>query len=390
MQVYKAFFKVISKNKSQIAIYIVIFLVLAIILGNQNVNSEDTDFQETKINIAFISKDKDSELIKGLKNYISKNTNIVDIGESKENLQDALFFRQVEYIVTVPNGFTEKILNGDRNIEIEKNTIPNSISEVYIDNLINGYLNTVIMYTSTLDNLSQSELVKYVDKDLSYNTEVEVSTYDNGYVNNSYARNYFNYLAYSMFEILILGVSAVMMTFNEKNLRMRNLSSALTLRSMNFQLVLGNITYAVGVWIIMISVSFIMYKDYMFSTNGVLLILNSFIFTLAALSISLLVASFIRSRNAMSAAANVVSLGSCFISGVFVPQEYLGETVIFIARFNPTYWYAKANNDIALLSNFNKENLIPIINSMLITLGFSLAILAVTLVVIKQKRLSNY
>lgn len=73
-----------------------------------------------------------------------------------------------------------------------------------------------------------------------------------------------------------------------------------------------------------------------------------------------------------------------------MPQAYLGYTVITIARFNPTHWYVKANNEISILVNYSKENLTPIIMSILIVFGFTLAILAVTLVVMKQKRLRNY
>lgn len=181
-----------------------------------------------------------------------------------------------------------------------------------------------------------------------------------------------------------------MTTFNNKDLKMRNLSSALTLRSMNYQMILGNITFTVLLWMIMIVASFVMYGSYMFTINGLLFLLNSFVFSIAVLSISLLIGNLINSKNAMSAAANVVSLGSCFISGVFVPQAYLGESVINIARFNPTYWYVKANNEISLLVNYSNENLTPIFMSMLVVCGFALAILAVTLVVIKQRRLSNY
>ena len=180
-----------------------------------------------------------------------------------------------------------------------------------------------------------------------------------------------------------------MLTFENKDLKMRNLSSALTMRSLNFQLVLGNISYAIVVWIIMILASFIMYKGYMFSMNGILFLANSFIFTFAALSIGLFISTIVKNRSAMSAAANVVSLGFCFISGVFVPQEYLGKTVISIAKFNPVYWYVKANEEISVLVNLNETNVTPIIYSMLIVFGFAVAILSVTLVIMKQRRFSS-
>lgn len=389
MQVYKAFFKIIHKNLGQLLIYMIIFVVFAIVLGNSKQNPNDINFEDTKVNIAFINKDEDTKIVSGLKEYLRKNTNIIEVGKTKEDMQDALYFREVEYIVTIPKGFTKEILNNSDKIYIEKNSRSDSISEVYIDNLINRYLNTVKAYTLSSGNISQSQLVKYVGKDLDYNTKVEVSTYENGYVSNPGCKNYYNYLAYSMFAILILGVTAIMLTFENKDLKMRNLSSALTMRSLNFQLVLGNISYAIVVWIIMILASFIMYKGYMFSMNGILFLVNSFIFTLSALSMGLLISTIVKSRSAMSAAANVVSLGLCFISGVFVPQEYLGKAVISIAKFNPVYWYIKANEEISILVNFNETNVVPIIYNMLIVFGFAAAILAVTLVIMKQRRFSS-
>ena len=389
MQVYKAYFKIIKKNIGQLSIYLIIFLLFAIIFGKVSTSPKDTDFESTKVNISIINKDENSKLISGLRDYLKENANIVDVGTSKEDLQDALFFREAEYIITIPKGFTKEILKGNKDINIEKTVIPNSTSEIYMDNLINRYLNTVKMYTSTIDNISQAKLVSNVNKDLSHTTDVKIKTYDNDYSNNASCANYYNFFAYSMFAVLILGISLVMISFNNKDLKRRNLASSLSMKNMNIQMVFANITYAVVVWFVMIIASFIMFKNYMFTINGLLSLLNSFVFTLAALSISILISNLVTSRNALSAVVNVIALGSCFISGVFVPQQYLGDTVLSIAKFNPTYWYVKANDDIAILVNYSNENMRPIFMSMLIVLGFALAVYAVTLVVIKQKRLSN-
>ena len=389
MQVYKAYFKIIKKNIGQLSIYLIIFLLFAIIFGKVSTSPKDTDFESTKVNISIINKDENSKLISGLRDYLKENANIVDVGTSKEDLQDALFFREAEYIITIPKGFTKEILKGNKDINIEKTVIPNSTSEIYMDNLINRYLNTIKMYTSTIDNISQAKLVSNVNKDLSHTTDVKIKTYDNDYSNNASCANYYNFFAYSMFAILILGISLVMISFNNKDLKRRNLASSLSMKNMNIQMVFANITYALVVWFVMIIASFIMFKNYMFTINGLLSLLNSFVFTLAALSISILISNLVTSRNALSAVVNVIALGSCFISGVFVPQQYLGDTVLSIAKFNPTYWYVKANDDIAILVNYSNENMRPIFMSMIIVLGFALAVYAVTLVVIKQKRLSN-
>jgi ABC-2 type transport system permease protein len=385
MQVYKAFFRVIQKNRTQIMIYLVVFMALALLLSGTYNPPQDTDFTKVKVNIAFINDDVDSQLVDGLKSYLAENANLVDIPDETQKLQDALFFRQVEYIVRVPAGFTQAMLAG-QDVQLEKTTVPDSTSNIYMDLLINKYLNTVKTYTVNMPGLSPDELNQYLKNDLAEHTEVTMIS--NG-THSAYAEKsgyYFNYLSYSLFAILILGVCSVMLVFNDTDLKRRNLCSPLRSTRMNMQMVLGNLSFAVLTWLVLISASFVMYGSFMFTVTGLLLLLNSFVFTLAALSISYLIGNLVKSRGAMSAVANVFALGSSFIGGVFVPQALLGANVLTIASFTPTYWYVKANNEIAAATNFNAANLQSIFTSMVLVLAFGVAVLGVTLVLIKQRR----
>ena len=72
MLVYKAFFKIIKKNMAQIAIYFVIFLFLAVFLASIYTDPANMDFMESKIDMVFISHDKDSKLVDGLKEFIGE------------------------------------------------------------------------------------------------------------------------------------------------------------------------------------------------------------------------------------------------------------------------------------------------------------------------------
>lgn len=387
MQIYKAFFKVIYKNLPQLLIYIGVFLFLAVFLAVSYTNPADIDFTETKVNMAFINNDTNSNLVEGLKNYLSKNANFIDIPDETKSLQDALFFREVEYIVKVPKGFTAGIMSGEV-MQLEKTPLPGSTSEVYMDSLINKYLNTVKVYIDNLQDITEERILNYVEKDLDQKAEVRLSNIVNA-VEISKSEKcalYYNYLAYSLLAALILGISAVMIVFNNTDLKKRNLCSPIKLHQINFQMILGNFSYAVIAWLVMIFASFIMFGSFMFTGKGALFLLNSFVFALVALSISYLIGNLINNMNTATGVANVFSLGTCFISGVFVPQAFLGKTVLSIASFTPTYWYVKSNNSIAELVDVNLTNLTPIFFNMFIMIAFAIAMLAVTLVVIKQKR----
>jgi ABC-2 type transport system permease protein len=385
MQVYKALFKVIEKNLPQIIIYLIVFIGVAVGLSNAGGNPADMNFTATKVSIAFINYDK-SALAEGLENYLSKNTNMIDIPDDNEKLQDALFFREIEYIIRVPKGFGENLMMG-KAVELEKTAIPGSVSEVYLDNVVNKYINTANIYISNMEGLSDKQLADFVEKDLEQKAEVRLNRKIEEVSRSQKVGIHFNYMAYSLFAVLILGVSTVMLVFQDKDLKNRNLCSPMTIRSMNTQLILGNLTYAVLAWLIMTLPGFFMFGSFMLTAKGMLFLLNSLIFSLTALSISFLVSILVKGPGAVSAAANVISLGTSFISGSMVPQELLGNTVLTIGSFTPNYWYVKSNNAIAGMADVTLKNIMPIFYNMLIVIGFAIASLAIALVVSKQKRI---
>jgi ABC-2 type transport system permease protein len=154
------------------------------------------------------------------------------------------------------------------------------------------------------------------------------------------------------------------------------------------QFILAALLYTLISWLVMIICCVIFNFKNSFNMNTVYFIINSLIFAICGASISYLIGNLVKGRNAISAISNVVTLGSCFISGVFVPQEFLGGSVLKIASFTPTYWFVKANNRIAELTQFDFSHVEPILSGMLIQVGFALAFFAVALVIAKEKRFS--
>ena len=388
MQVFKVFFKIIKANIAQMSIYLVVFLAMSIAISASSSTKSDESFSQTKTNIAFINLGENTALTKGFKEYLSKYVNFIDIENKQDKLQDALFFRDVKYIVTIPKDFTEDFLQG-KPVVVEKIIVPSSTTAMYVDMAINKYFNMAKMYVNNIPGITEENLVNEVTKGASAGTKVQLKSFGGKKQNNAFSVAYFNYIAYSLFSILILGVSSISMVFNDKSLKRRNLCSPIKYKSFNLQLILGNLVFALASYGIMAAFIFMLDRKNMMSYNGLLLSVNALVFTIAALSISYLVGLLIKGRSAQSAAANVIALGFSFISGVFVPQEFLNDKVLTFASLNPTYWYVKANNAIGTMSNFSFDNLSPVFTYMIIELGFALAIFSVALVVSKQKRITN-
>ena len=117
--------------------------------------------------------------------------------------------------------------------------------------------------------------------------------------------------------------------------------------------------------------------------------LNLFAVCIVSLSIGFLIGSIFTNSSVRMAAANTVSLSLCFVSGVFVPQEILSQTINIIASFTPIYWYVKGNNEISSLLEVKLDSIKPIITYMGIQLLFAAAIMSAGLLISKQKSFSR-
>lgn len=386
MQVFKLCLKILKKNMSSMLTYIIVFLGVSLIMSSSmtNVQEKNNIFEQEKINIAFISEES-TVLIDGFKEELGKVANFIDIPDETEALQDALYFRSVSYILRVPNGFTEKFMSGE-NVQLEKTIIPESFTNIYIDLTLDQYFNTARLYVNQIDNISQESLAQYLKSDLSSGASVELLETSNNTENQIYANYFFNYIAYSLLSVLILGMSALMLVFNDYDLKRRNACSPLSTNKANYQFILASLLFTVISWLIMIIFCLIFNYRNIANMNTVYFIINSFIFAICGSSISFLIGNLVTSPNSVSAISNVLTLGLSFISGVFVPQEVLGSSVLKIASFTPTYWFVKTNNQIAELTQFDFSHIEPILSNMLILLAFTLAFFSIALVVGKKRR----
>ncbi len=387
MPVYNLCIKIIKKNIPTLLIYIIVFLGVSILESSTAANQQKAgnEFISNKSNIAFISEE-DSPLIEGLKDELSKVANFIDIPDQKDALQDALFFRRVVYILRVPEGFTQKFMTGEE-IYLEKTMLPDSASNAYIDLSVDKYLNTAKIYMEHMDNITQEGLVAYLSANLSEEAAVTVlpAQTNTDLYNIAYS---YNYMAYSLSSVLILGMSAIMLAFNNRDLKNRMACSPISETKSNLQFILASLSFAGVTWLIQIIACFILDMNSVMTPNTVFFIINSLVFTVCATSMGFLFGSIVKGSGAISAVTNVVVLGSCFISGVFVPTELLGKTTLKIASFIPTYWFVSANNQIAQLSQFDLSHIKPVISNIAIILCFALAFFSLSLVIRKNKRYS--
>ena len=271
-------------------------------------------------------------------------------------------------------------------MQLDKTSVATSAGSVYTDFIVDKYLGLTAFYQKSMPQASMQQIADNVQKDLALSSDVRMKSYSDTAAakNSSY---YFLFFAYCILAVMIMGVTSVMMSFNEKDLSRRNLCAPLRPAQMNMQLVLGNAVYALVVWALL-TVFIFAFSGAGFTLGTLLLSLNALIFTFVGLAIGFLAGKFIKNGGVQAAVTNVVSLGISFISGVFVEQALLGQTIKTIASFTPGYWYVKAVNDIKNIVDFNMQSVMPVIWSMLIQIGFAAALFIIAVAVSKQRQVS--
>jgi ABC-2 type transport system permease protein len=387
MPVFKAYLLVIKRNIPSLLIYFFVFVAMAVIFLKFAGNETYADFTAVKSDIIVISGEE-TPFVDGFIGYLEEYADIISVGEDDQSIQDALFFGKADYALTIPAGFTESFLSGTDDVALEKMTAGLSSGTVNIDLLISKYLGLSRLYINNVPGITQEDINSSVIQDLTETSTVELKQNVDQAQTNKLADT-FRYLAYPILAIMLMGITSIMLAFNEAEVSRRNSCAPLSTVKANLQLFMGNALLTVVVWSLLCLVSIGLSGDYDLGPGIRLLCLNALVASIIALSIAFLAGQFIKGAVAQAALTNVVSLGTAFISGVFIPQYVLGETVLKIASFTPYYWYIRAVDAIGSLNAYSFDDLRPVLGYMLVQLSFAAAFIIIALVAAKQKRLKR-
>lgn len=379
MTVFKTFWNVVKKYKGTIILY----TVLLIIFGGVNMTTSDnqTNFVNSKPDVLIINKDDENKITENLVKYIEDNSNIIDIKDDEEAINDALFYRDINYIIYIPENYGKDIING-LNPEIDiKSTgdYQSSLAEM----MLTRYVQIQNIYKTRTTN--EDELIESINNNLSKTANIEItSKLDTAKTSN--ATYYFNFASYSIMAVVIFIICLVLSSFKEKALNKRTIVSSMNYKKHNRQLLFSSFIYAIIVWALFVILGIILLGDIMFTTRGLIYILNSFVFTFCSLTIALLISTLVSNKNAVNGIVNVVALGSAFLCGAFVPSEWLPESVLNIAHILPAYWYINSNDLLKNMETINFENLQPIFINNLVIVGFSVIFIIINNIVSKHKQ----
>ncbi|MCL2085136.1 MAG: ABC transporter permease [Oscillospiraceae bacterium] len=390
MKVFKVCLLIIKRHITAFVLYFVIFMALSVIMPMLSAEQYGTDFSEMKPNFTIINRDGDTPLSDGLAAYLGRLGNEVVLDDRKDALQDASFYHATDFIAILPRGFHNAFWEGSP-VKIETVVTTDSAKGYYVDILVNQYLNQARMYQAA-GGMGEAAVVSAVLSDLSAETRVEIKRFGAGAPIDEVFQIFSRMICYIITVLVILCVSNILSAFRRPDLRMRNLCAPAKPRSVSGQQMLCGVLVSIAAWLLLTALGFVIYGSKLAGSDWRivgLILLNSFTATLVALSVASLAGPFIKGLASQNAIANFTSLVLSFLGGVFVPLEMMGEGLIAVARFTPTYWYVTALDHICALNSLDGGVLAPVWQAMLTQLIFAAAFLCLALAIIKHMNQSE-
>lgn len=335
---------------------------------NSNSSNTDTNYSEVKNNV-YIDDQSNSQISKALVDYIGKKEKIVS-DLDKKNLDDELFYRTIDAIIMIPEDF-------ENTKEISYKSSPQSMYSFLIKQRVNEFIDKFDKYSK--NGYSLDEAIKYANSDLDKTIKVEkINDIKQASGDESNSRFYFNFVSYPLLSQILLVVTLVMSSYYKETVNKRQRVSPVSGKRTNLILTLGHLVFGIIFWLLYLLICIVLVKDFEFNQVFLLSALNSFVFMISAVTLSMLIGKLFQDLNSLSVVINILVLGSSFLSGVFVPMEFLGETTLKIARIFPNYYYVLNNSLID-----QGKNLSELMLNILILLGFSLVFVVLTNVVKK-------
>lgn len=378
MTIFKTYWKIVKKNIGIIILYTVMLLVF----GTMNLKANKNSFEYISSKPDIIIVNNSSGIITdNLISYLKTNANVKNITDEND-IDDAVFFRDANYVIYIPKEFENKIENGKEfNIDIKTN---NSYDSYIASELLNKYLDVFSKYM----NLYNDKILAIQKLDNTLNKKADV-VIENKTSLNTKTSLFYNFSSYSIMAIVIYIICLVLSSFNDEKISKRTSLSGMNYKTFNNYLYISSFTFTFIIFIVYLILSFLILKNSILNINGFLYSLNMFIFFIVSFTMAILISNLVKSKGAISGVVNVISLGSAFLCGAFIPVKYMPSFALKIAHIFPTFYFIDNNEYIASLQNFDKASYEFVLKNLIIMIIFVVIFLILNTLVTRFKRKAN-
>ena len=173
-------------------------------------------------------------ITKALINYMKENCNIVDVKQEKEAISDALFYREVNYIIYIPESFRVDFLdNKNPKIEVKSTGVYES---TLAEMMLERYIKIANIYNNKFD---EEKMIENIDKTLGKNVDVEITSKLDAN-NIAKATFYYNFASYSILAGSVYVICLILSSFKSDEINKRTIISNMNYKKYNRELLISN------------------------------------------------------------------------------------------------------------------------------------------------------
>ena len=144
MQVFKAFLLVLRSRWYVTLIYVALFFAVGLMMTYMDNGTQV--WEQSSMNLMIVDND-DTPESRAIREFLSANNKMIDPIEDEDRLMDALYFGEVDYVLTLPKGFAERLRAGETENLLESKHMHESYSVANIRMLLSEYVNKTLSKT---------------------------------------------------------------------------------------------------------------------------------------------------------------------------------------------------------------------------------------------------
>lgn len=388
MQVFKAALKTFFRHPIYLLIYVVWLSCMGLFMG-MSVNDVASDEYIERPTVAVINRDG-GELSAGLESFVYDNSEAVDVEDSERALQDAVMQERANYILIIPEGFSDDFAAhaGDVDAMPQLQTVVSTQSAevTMMDNLVDEYLNVARSYTLALADGTQANVVERTDAAMEHAADVAVvQVADAAPVSNGFLL-YLQFASYTILLSISICSAVVMSRFGREETRRRIASSPVPQLSVSAQIAAACFVIMFVCWAFVTALGLAAFGGKLAGVGADVIasaLVSLFCYSLFGLAFGFFLGQITNNELVMNAATNIIGLIISFLGGVWISLDLVGEPILTIAKFTPSYYY---NDALHVAFDATGGGFVPAVLSNLgIVCLFALAVFAVGMALSRLK-----
>ncbi len=393
MSTFKTSLKIVAAHRIYVLVYLMALSLLGLNAGAAR--SEDTSSQvkEATASVAVIDRDG-STVSRGVKDYVESVGKVQPLEDSRQAIQDATAQNRISYILIIPAGYGQRLQEAAR-----QGTEPPRMDTVIgyesaAGSLMNArtdsYLGQVTGYLSTLTD-DPARAVALAKETMDHSAPAKRIAQDATPLPHGFVV-YAMFSFYPIMAFAIVTISTLMTSLGRRSVHSRLTAAPVSGRSRSLGTIGACLMIGLVGWLWIFGLGVANLGNSAVMTSAPLLgVVGAALgaYMLVAVSLGFLLGQVGLGHNAASAVANIGGLAMSFLSGAWVPTEWLPDAVVQASKFTPGYWAAQAISGAYTADSMSAAVIRPLLVDCGICTLFAVAVFAVAMAVGRTRARSS-